>query len=447
MITHFRIRSLATALVLLAGVTDAHAQFSSTRRMGMGGVQLLHGGPGSDAVNVAYRAVPEDPRNGMHSFSLPVGLIPVLQDPPSFDPNDSSFSAYELANLVLHPPWNIALKQPEEPTGDITIDLSRNSLSVDLGGLRTVVPSERIRMAGSWRGPAFVFGIRRAFVGVAPLVDARNDIEVGDALRLALRDGAPFQPNTAYDFSDHARAQAAGQVMVGAAFPIVGGGEDSRNGLYIGGRAKLLRGLGYADADANMAFTTADTLFGDQPLDFGYTTLLRTAMPSDGGWGHGFDVGAVYVVGGLELGVAVNDLSTTIPWKVKETRTAKDPVTGNYVTTTLAEGKDFTSTIEQSIVVTANTRLGPFLVAADATRDGLQQLTGHAGAEIMAGPLALRGGAAVDAQKRMQLAGGVGLNLGRIGLDVAVATHQANLTQERAIDLGVGLSLLPGRSR
>ncbi len=216
MITHSRIRSLATAVLLLTAVTDAHAQFSSTRRMGMGGVQLLHGGPGSDAVNVAYRAVPEDPRNGMHSFSLPVGVIPVLQDPPSFDPNDSSFSAYELANLVLHPPWNIALKQPEEPTGDITIDLSRNSLSVDLGGLRTVVPSERIRMAGSWRGPAFVFGVRRAFVGVAPLVDARNDIEVGDALRSALRDGAPFQSNTSYDFSDHALAQAAGQVMVGA---------------------------------------------------------------------------------------------------------------------------------------------------------------------------------------------------------------------------------------
>ena len=104
----------------------------------------------------------------------------------------------------------------------------------------------------------------------------------------------------------------------------------------------------------------------------------------------------------FEIGLAANDLSTSIPWKVKETRTAKDPVTGNYVTTTLADGKAFTSEVTESYVVTANTRLGPFLVAADATRDGLQQLTGHAGAEIMAGPLALRGGAALDAQKRMQ---------------------------------------------
>ena len=446
MIPLLRSRPLVVALLLLA-VTDAHAQFSSTRRMGMGGVQLLHGGPGSDAVNVAYRAVPEDPRNGLHSFSLPVGVIPVLQDPPSFDPKDSTFSAYELANLVLHPPWNIALKKPAEPTGDITVDLSRNSLSVDLGGLRQVIPSERVRMAGSWRGPAFVIGVKRAFVGFAPLVDAHNDIDVNDALRGALRDGTPFQPNTDYGFNDHVRAQAAGQVMLGAAFPIVGGTKESRSGLYVGARAKLLRGLGYADANAQAAVTTADTLFGNQPLDFGYTTLMRTATPGDGGWGHGFDVGAVFVAGGLEIGLAANDLSTSIPWKVKETRTAKDPVTGNYVTTTLADGKAFTSEVTESYVVTANTRLGPFLVAADATRDGLQQLTGHAGAEIMAGPLALRGGASLDAQKRMQLAGGVGLNLGRIGFDVAIATHQANLTQERALDLGVGLSLLPGRSR
>ena len=107
------------ALVAILLASDTHAQFASARRMAMGGVNLLHGGPGGDAVNVAYRAVPPEPRDRARSWSLPIGLIPVLQDPPSLDPDDSTFNAFELANLALHPPWNLALRKPEAPVGDV----------------------------------------------------------------------------------------------------------------------------------------------------------------------------------------------------------------------------------------------------------------------------------------------------------------------------------------
>lgn len=441
-----RILTLLGALALAATVSEADAQMMSTRRMAMGGVQLMHGGTGSDPVNVAYRAVPRESGSDMHSFSLPVGVIPLLQDPPSTDPDDSTFSAWELANLGLHAPWNIALHPPAEPEGDITITIARDELVVDLGSLRTSIPQDDLTLGASLRAPAFIWGVGRGFVGVAPLLNVRDEFSLGSSLRAALRNAQPFERNTDYDFSNRFTGQAAGQLMVGAAFPIVGGRGDDRNGLYVGARAKVLRGLGYADVDARAAFSTGDTLFGSQPIDLGYTARSRYAEPSDGGWGRGLDAGVVLVQGPFTIGLAANDIGSRIDWKVKETVTSLDAVTGNYTTITVAEDVAYTSEVPESWVLTASTRLGPVLVAADAFRDDHDELTGHAGAELWTGPIALRAGASLDARQRVQVAGGVGLKLGPIALDVAVATHQQNLAEERELDLGIGFSLIPGRS-
>ena len=118
---------LVACFALTLAPPPAYAQFMGTRRMAMGGVTLLHGGPGSDVVNVAYRAVPPVTGGRARGLSLPIGLIPVLQDPPTFDTNDSAFGAFHLANLALHPPWNLALVEPSEPTGDVTLSLGRNA--------------------------------------------------------------------------------------------------------------------------------------------------------------------------------------------------------------------------------------------------------------------------------------------------------------------------------
>ena len=448
---HFTRRTLTLAYVLLlAGlsVPPAQAQFMSARRLAMGGVTLSHGGPGGDAANVAYRAVPPAAEHGPRSLLLPLGLIPVLQDPPTFDTNDSAFNAFEIANLVMHLPWNLRLVEPAEPAGDVTLSVGRNALTIDLGGVRNVIPDERVRFSTAMRGPGIVLGVRRMFVGVTPFVQAQNDFDLNDALRGALHDGDTFLPNTEYALSDRGQAQAAAQALLGAAFPVLcSGGDDDRGGLYVGARARLLRGLAYADADEQVGFVTPDTLFGDVPMDLRFRGRQRTALPADGGWGHGFDAGAVFVVGALEIGLAGNDLATSIDWKVEESITAKDSLSGDYVTQTVGEQLPFTSTVPASYVLTAMTRLGGVLVAADVQRDALEQISGHAGAELWAGPLALRAGASLDVQQRTQFAGGIGLRLGRLGLDVAVATNQANLTHERAVDLGIGLSFYPARTR
>lgn len=439
-------------LLVIAGfamtmfAAPAHSQIMSARRMAMGGVTLMHGGLGGDATNVAYRAVPADPRDQVRSFSLPIGVIPVLQDWPSFDPDDSTFNAFRLANLALHLPWNLALTEASEPEGDITLSVARNSLLIDLGTLRDVVPSERVRMAESMRTPALVLGLRQWFVGVSPYAGVRNDFELDDTLRTALRDGAPFLPNTHYGLRDRGTAEAAVQAMVGGAFPLArSGGADRREGLYVGARARLLRGLAYADIDESVRFTTADTLFGSEALDLNLEGRARTATPKGGRLGHGFDAGVVWVTKSLELGLAANDLATSIDWRVEETVTAKDTASGDYKTVTVADGAAFTSTVPASYLLTAATRVGPIYLALDAERDPLEQTSGHVGAEIWHGPVALRAGAWTDSRAEVQVSGGVGLRFGALGIDVAVATNQSNLTRERTLDLGAGLSWYPRR--
>lgn len=437
---------LLAAVAVLALASPGRTQIMSARRMAMGGVTLVHGGGGADQPNVAYRAVPPDPRDQVRSFSLPLGLIPVLQDPPSFDSKDSTFNAFKLANLALHVPWNIALTKPKEPEGDITITASRNSLAVDLGTLRDVVPDDRTRMAETLRSPALVLGIKRLFFGVGPYVNVRNDFQLDDALRSALHDGTPFVPNTVYGLQDQGAAIAAAQAMVGAAFALTRSEEKySRDGIYVGARARLLRGIAYADADESVGFTTPDTLFGNAPLDVNLDGRMRSAQGGDGRYGHGFDAGVVWVANGFEIGLAANDLGTSIDWKVKETQTAKDTVSGDYKTVTVAEGVPYTSTVPASYLLTASTHVGEIYLAADAVRDELDQTSGHVGAEYWMGRMALRAGAWSDTRAQVQVSGGVGLRMGRIGLDVAVATSQANLTRERTVDLGAGLSWFPRR--
>jgi hypothetical protein len=110
---HRRILMLSL-VVLVAGGGVASAQTFSARRMAMGGAILAGGGAGGSGSNVAYRAVPKAPRSGW-TLPLPIGLIPLLADPPETDPDSPDFNVYELANLLYNPPWNLQLSSPKTP--------------------------------------------------------------------------------------------------------------------------------------------------------------------------------------------------------------------------------------------------------------------------------------------------------------------------------------------
>lgn len=430
----------SAALALLVLPVLVHAQDLSVRRMSMGGV-VLGGRQGGEGANVAYRGVPRTVR-GPSGYSLPIGVLQVLNDPPSLDPRNPEFNVFELANLVENPPWNLALTQPHVPSSDVTLDVSQNALHLDLGDLGPAFPRGDVRFWGVTNGPTMGFSVRRVFVALAPLVEFDNTLRLNEALSGVLRDGDSIGPNQRYEAVDVGHAQAAAALHLGTAFPLFRSGEGSRlpSALYVGARAKVIRGLAYGEAHNIAGTTTSDTLFGSSSLDLGYDGHWRDAGPADGGFGLGFDAGTVWTLGSFELGLAVNDLGTRIPWRVRETLAHRDSASGDLVTTTVATGQSITSEVPSTVIANAAWHGRRWMAAADVRQNPLAT-TAHAGLERWVGPLALRAGVERDTNRRTQLSGGVGVRVGAVGLDVAVATHNRNLENERMVELGAGLSL------
>ena len=423
-------------LVVAMGASSrgADAQSFSARRMAMGGVVLGGGG-----ANVAYRAVPNAPSNA-RSLSLPLGIIPLLADPPQFDSSKPDFNVYELADLLYNIPWNLQISEPAPVSSDVTISISQSSLAVDLGEVKDVFPEGHSKIGAVLNGPSVGFGIKNLFAGIIPVIHYENDISLNGPLHDALHDGKPFVPNTEYSMFDKVRAQAAVGAELGYALPLMRTGADptDRNGLYIGSRVKLLRGLAYGDADNTVSFTTGDTLFTN-PVDINYVGLTRRAAPEDAGWGQGLDLGAVWVNDNLELGLGVNDVITRINWKVRESVIYNDTLTDTYVEQVLRDKVPFRSKIPAVVTANAALQVGRLLIAGDIV-NGVNNTQGHLGTELWTGPWALRAGAALDATQKLQGSCGAGYRFGRLGLDLALTSHSRNLTRERALELGAGLS-------
>ena len=431
---------LLSLLTLLASDGTASAQTFSARRMAMGGVILAGGGAASSGVNVAYRAVPRVPRSAW-TVPLPIGLIPFVADPPEFDPDKPGFNIYELANLLYNPPWNLQLRSPTVPGDDITITIGKDHLAVDLGEVKNLFPEDQSRIGAVVNGPALGFGIRRFFLAAAPLVHYENDLSFNDALRDAI-DGKDFLPNTAYEMRDRGRGQAAAGVHLGWAGPLVQTGDPLGKGMgfYAGARVKLMRGLAYASADNSVAFTTADEIFAVDPVNVNYLGHFYEAGPDGGGLGRGLDLGAVWMAGGAEVGLGVNDIGTTFDWRVKETIAYNEPISGEYVQQVIARDVPLKSTVPTTAVANAATRVGRFLVAGDVVR-GVSVTIWHLGAETWLGKtLALRAGTFVDANELLEYTAGAGVRLGVVGVDLAVASHSRNLARERGLELGAGLA-------
>jgi hypothetical protein len=441
-------RMVAAAVLLLSVWTSvSFAQSFNARRTGMGGVLLPGGGLGGESDNVAYRAVPRSNAQSI-DIPLPIGLIPLMQDPPALKSSDPDFNVYDLANKLYNPPWNLQLIEPRTSSSDVVVSLGRNYLAVDLGEIANLFPDDRSRFGSVGHLPAVGLGFRSLFANVSAATYVENDLSMNDALLGALKYGEAFRPNTDYSLRDDVQGQAAMALQLGWAAAVAGrspapaGGVDmgDRSGIYFGARARLLRGLAYGDARNLVGFATSDTLFSSNPVALDYVGYARTAMPSGGGWGQGFDLGAVWVTGDLELGVGANDLGSEIQWRVEESIVRRDSVSGDLKRTVTAKDVALTSKLPPSYSLTAARRFGGTLVAADVVR-GVYDVTYHVGAERWHGPVALRAGTSLDAEQQVQFAGGLGFKLGRFGVDTGVATNSRNLSHDRGLELCLGLAL------
>lgn len=429
------------------------------RRLGMGGVATSDNGA-SRTANVAFRAVPEG--RGTHSIPLPIGLIQYASDPPTFDSSDPDFNVFEILNLVSNPPLTLSLFEPDEVSGDIAVFVARDSLSVDLADVRRAIPEDAWKHGGVYHLGAVGFGVKNFFVQVVPTVHVRNEFDLDDKLRRALRDAEPFTGNTRYGTTDDGVAQAAiawQAGMTARAFYRVPedtneGDQDDptaddprRNGataLYVGAAPKYWWGLAYGSIRGEGGITTGDTLFGSSdPVAVDMTALTRdAAIGGHGGSGHGVgaDVGAVFFHQNFELGVGVNDLGSEIHWRTTDKRHVYDDATNEFSTTTLGTDVETTSRIPAAVTVNVARRMGSLTLAADVVDTELRTMV-HLGVERWLGMVALRGGAYRDTNGRWQATGGTGLRFGGVGLDLAVATHSRNLEEERAAELCASLTL------
>jgi hypothetical protein len=372
---------------------------------------------------------------------LPIGFIPLIANPPSVNPDSRDFNVYKLINTMYNPPWNLQLVTPEPPSNDVVVELGKDHLSIELGDVGAIFPDEQSWLGGVVHMPTLGFGVRQFFLGASAVGEYNNVLTMNPALHGALAKGEPFQTNTEYALGDNARGQAAASLQLGWAGRVAARPEDSksRNGVYAGARAKLLRGLAYGDAQNGVSFTTSDTLFSDSPIDLQYVGAFRQAGPDGGGIGRALDLGVVWINHRLEVGLGINDIASQIDWHVQESHSVKDEATGDYVREVIAEDVPFRSQIPKSATANASTRIGRMLVAADLVH-ATGHTTSHLGTETWFGICALRAGGQIDANQMLQYSGGLGFRLARFGIDMALATNSRNLSRERGLELGAGFA-------
>ena len=180
----------ATALAIVIAIAPARGQTLDARRTAMGGVVLPGGGPSGQASNVAYRAVPTGPDHSS-GLPLPIGLIPLLSNPPALDPNDPEFNVYELANTLYNPPWNLQLVTPNPPSNDVVVTMGRDHLAVDLGEVGDVFPANGTRFGSVTQLPALLV-VAWLLPGAQAQAQVRQEIDAARQVyqKIIDRDGA-----------------------------------------------------------------------------------------------------------------------------------------------------------------------------------------------------------------------------------------------------------------
>ncbi len=451
-------RRLTAAFVLLLGaascaalVSPASAQVLNARRLAMGGVQLSDLGSGG---NVAYEAVPHA-RDGRINIPIPLGLLQLASDPPEFDTKDSTFNIFEIANLILHPPLALQLGRPSAPESDINVRVARDSLRIDLGDLQRVVPSKDWALTSLLRaGYTQRFG--PVFAGVHLQGQMNNSVGLDENLRGALGHAVPFRPNTRYGIEDSAQAQVAASVEFGAAIPVLyraaagtPEAEAAQRGdprtnhataLYVGGRAKYLKGLAYASGSGDAFVETQDPLFGsNNSLNLQSDALARTTPDFGKGNGAGADVGAVLFANNFEVGLGLNDVGSKITWVTDLDRYHYDAGVDSFIHTAVARGEKVSITYPMTTTLSGAWRRQLLTVGITA-QHAVGDWTYHLGGEIQATPLlAVRAGWHRDAAGLAQYSGGAGVRLGPVGLDAGASTSSLTITRERLVDLALSL--------
>ena len=447
--------AVALALLVLAPLRPARAQFSfDARRIGMGGLTLSRDG-NARRYNPAYRAVKNKNKvSGAPKFSIPVpfGLIQFFKDhpinqlgqDPMFDPKSPAFNPVALMDVIFNPPIFYEIKKAPTPTNDVEFTIGRNQLVVDLGATKVLIPESDFGLGTTSR--LFDAGVGFAGFNVGVMGFLQYDVEF--ALDTTLRkflvgDTAGAKPNTAYFVNTDGTAQAglaptvsfAGRLLRGA------GGDETDDGFYLGGALHYYLGATYGRGVGPAGFTTGTPdVFTSTPTPLLNGDLFTSNKPN--GHGVGGDVGVVWISGPFEVGAGVNDIGAELTWSDTKVQHFAYDNAGDSITSVVTAPHIETKTkLPITYIANAALHMGTgTTVGGDVVNSGRGTII-HVGAEQRYGPFAVRGGVSRDQRKKMQFGLGGGLKFGSIGLDVGFWTHSNSLSTQRAITMATSISI------
>lgn len=424
--------------------------FVDARRMAMAGLFMKR-----DEItryNVAYRAVPRSYGEARVTIPIPIGLVQLAQDPPSFDPGDSTFNAFEILDLVLNPPLYLELREAPVPESDVELTVGKNFLQLDLGTAQAYIPADNFAIGSYSRPLDLGLGLHGFRVGVSGFL--HDDMEVGlsDNLRAFLKQAEPAAPNTRYSVTGVGTGQVGFAAEAGYALRIASLGvgalsadDGDAAGLYLGAAVRRYFGVGFVSVDGESGWTTGDTIFGSStPLE---TDVLADVVRSsvqgftDLGRGFGADVGVALVSGPVTVGFGVNDLGATLTWEnaIRE-RYIILPDSNDVVKQTIATGDEAKTRLPVSYLVSGSVRILETTVGADVLHSA-GGVSVHAGAEQTLGVWAARAGVARDTRGTIQFGWGGGVRLGSVSLDVGFMTHSRSFSGVRGIRMGTSVSI------
>jgi len=445
--------AVALALLVLAPVRQARAQFSfDARRYAMGGVSLSRDG-NARRFNPAYRALKTNSQaTGTPKFSIPVplGLIKFFKDhpinqlssDPMFDPKSTSFNPFELTNLIFNPPIFYEVKKSPTPTNNIEFTIGKNQLIMNLGGSRVLIPEQNFGIGSNSRPLDVGMGFAGFHVGVMGFLQYDVAFTLDSALRHALTDTVTgVQPGDTLSLLSDAIVQAGLAPTIGFAGRLTHGADPATDdGLYLGGAVHYYMGATYGRLTGPAQILVGNPIFGATPAA-AVADMLRTSNKPFGK-GIGGDVGLVWVSGPFEVGLGVNDIGAELTWSDTKVQTVSYvTTTGNIVTAIDTNHVETKTKLPITYIANAALRMGTgTTVGGDVVNSGRGTVI-HVGVEQRTGPFAIRGGVSRDQRKKMQFGFGGGLRLGPIGLDVGFFTHSNSLSTQRAITMATSISV------
>ena len=433
------------ATLVIAGPAFAQSFDGDARKVAMGG-------GGSDA-NIAVGMVA--PAQGYAVIPIPLGLIQVLTNLEVFDPTGDEFdpaAASELGSNPMHFTFGRESGSASQPQARFMRDIVNGRLNRDLtsysgfhlptemaaGGLLSSSFGKTIKFA---RKPSGAF--QGFYIGAGPYLSFSTDASIDPRLSVLFATGTRLT-NATLSVRDESEIQLAMSIVFGYRGRLdVPGWSGDRDGIYVAGNYRYLRGFKYLGPDMTVRFDTDNA--GLLTLNPATTPIVIDNIDGDKGTGRAIDVGVQIVRDRWEGGVGINGIANKIDWTELAGKrfTLNSLITGgDFVEQTIANPG--TLTVELPVVTSGNVAYGGegYGFSAVVTR-GFNGSSFHGGVEKVFGPLAVRGGARYS-RDHWDPTWGVGFGR-RVAVDVGFYGTHANLEEKQQISMAISIRIMPNQ--